>query len=207
MMYFSKVLNEFVDALQKISEMDKEVFERDEKPLYPATVEYAYISHNRDAQCKLISYIPSNHDLIFAIKWTEPLSDQYLRNLNVISPYRYRITEYTNRPVSRNVFIDWDFVGKPIKEISSDSGVAKHYINNVLSMTINLIAGLAPDLEVDHRNMFGIMATTVSCNKLGLALTPEFLADALGTNRTIAEQVIEKFDYETNEFIGLPWYI
>ena len=70
-----------------------------------------------------------------------------------------------------------------------------------------MIAGHFPELEVDHRNMFGIVATTIICIKLGLALTPEFLADALGTNKTIAEAVIEKYDYGENQYIGLSWYI
>lgn len=206
-MYFSECFDDIVTCLSFIANnMERDLFVYDTEP-EQHMVSYAYMSHNRDAYCAAVASLTNGYEIIYAIKRTEPLSDQYLRNLNVISPYRYRLTDHAGGKICRNLFIDDLFVGMSIKEISSEPSRAKHYINNVLSMVINLIAGRFDQLEVDHRNMFGIIVTTVICNKLGLPLTPEFLADALGTNKVIAEQVIEKFDYEANEFIGLPWYI
>ena len=207
MMYLNDCFISFIKALRMISEYDREKFQYDMDPPKD-TVAYAYMSHNRDAKCMSIAGFEDFYDVIITIKRTEPLSDQYLRNLNVMSPYRYRVTNHVKtNEICRNLFIDDMFVGMPISEISADSTRAKHYINNVLSMTINMIAGHFPELEVDHRNMFGIVVTTIICTKLGIAITPEFLADALGTTKTIAEAVIEKYDYGENQYIGLPWYI
>ena len=162
-MYLNDCFISFIRALRMISEYDREKFQYDMDPPKD-TIAYAYMSHNRDAQCMSIAGFEDFYDVIIAIKRTEPLSDQYLRNLNVMSPYRYRVTNHVKtNEICRNLFID--------------------------------------------RNMFGIVVTTIICTKLGIAITPEFLADALGTNKTIAEAVIEKYDYEEDNYIGLPWYI
>lgn len=130
-------------------------------------------------------------------------SDQYLRNLNVTSPYRYRME--SSGSLNPNVFIDSSFLGKDPKKMENSE--AKHYINAILGMAINVIGFMYPQLEIDHRNMYGIVATVCALARYGFPVTPEFIADALGTNTVVAEAVLDKYHEEDTNVNGLPWYL
>ena len=147
---------------------------------------------------------------VYAIKNIDgAITDEYIRKLNVTSPYRYSLLQ--DGHLCANIFIDANLMHKTPVEFNSPNSISgdefKHYLNNVLSMTINIIGFMYPQLEIDHRNMAGVVCTTWICMKMGMPISPQFLADAFGTNPTVAEAVIDKCDIEEDEIHGLPWYL
>lgn len=164
-----------------------------------------YKKHNAGngrSVCFIGYFIDSRTTIYANTKDGEDVSDQYLRNLNVTSPYRYRIDK--SGILRCNVFIDKRFLGKDYKKLENNE--AKKYINNLLGVAINLISYHYPQLEIDHRNMYGIVVTVSVLLRKGFPMTPQFLADALGTNETVIDAVLSKYTSSDN-IHGLPWYL
>ena len=184
--------------MSMVSDLDASTATEDE-----ITKEYG--KHNRDRSIKLLCNIVDYGANIYITYREDGMTatDQYLRNLNVTSPYRYRME--SSGSLNPNVFIDASFVGKNPCKLENDE--AKHYINAILGMAINVIGFMYPQLEIDHRNMYGIVATVCALARFGFPVTPEFIADALGTNTVVAEAVLDKYNADDTNVHGLPWYL
>lgn len=130
----------------------------------------------------------------------EPISDQYMHNLNTASPYRYSYN--ISNKFHRCIFINKAYIGKDPRYM--DTMMQKGFINNILSCAINLVSGKFLGMDTNHINIFSVVITSVVARKIGIALTPEFFADTVSTTPAIAERVLEMASDDAH---GLPWYI
>ena len=104
------------------------------------------------------------------------------------------------------MYIERKFVGVDPKTLTGDD--LKKYINSVICMAIGFVTDRKPYLNSKHINMFGIvLAVSAIVHYMGVALTPEYLGDAISTNAVIAEKMITIYDPDLKKFTQIPWRI
>ena len=76
---------------------------------------------------------------------------------------------------------------------------------NIRYALLNIIRTAYPAMKDNLANIAATVCAVVIANKLGLAITPTMVAHYFELNPQMGEMVIDKYDYEKNQFVGIPW--
>ena len=79
------------------------------------------------------------------------------------------------------------------------------FLLNIRYVCVNILRYTYPELKEQFTNIGAAVAAVAIGNLLGLALTPTLVAKYFEMRPELAEAVMDKYDYEKQEFIGIPW--
>ena len=132
------------------------------------------------------------------------ISNSQVYNMNVNSGYSVSIGTFGGEEVlDCNVFINKEFLTNDIKNFNeSKSG---KFLLNIRYLLLNIIHTAYPAMKDNFANISASVCAVVVANKLGLAITPTMIAHYFELNPQMGEMIIDKYDYEKDCFIGIPW--
>ena len=129
------------------------------------------------------------------------VSNSQVYNMNVNSGYRVTTTRYGYPQC--NIFFNKRYLIQDPKTMNEqDTG---RFLLNIRYVCVNILRYTYPELKEQFTNIGAAVAAVAIGNLLGLALTPTLVAKYFEMRPELAEAVMEKYDYEKQEFIGIPW--
>lgn len=163
------------------------------------TIKRAYgtipLSAGNDCICKVYSVGSTNED--------NPVTIRQLYNINVTSGYRYSMSDY--EPMC-NTFFRKDFIEcSDLTKLDRDQ--TKFFLKNLRDVCINIIKYRYFMIEEKFHAIASTIIATAVAGRLGIAVTPEFIGEVFGCSIALAEVIIDKYDHDSGDFIGIPWMI
>lgn len=133
------------------------------------------------------------------------ISNSQVYNMNLNSGYSVstEIDDDTNESLVCNVFFNKEFLTSDIKTF--DEAKTGRFLLNIRYSLLNIIRTAYPAMKDNLANIAATVCAVVIANKLGLAITPTMVAHYFELNPQMGEMVIDKYDYEKNQFVGIPW--
>lgn len=136
------------------------------------------------------------------------ISNSQVYNMNVNSGYSMTINMTADDLVpydalTCNVFINKEFlIDNPKNFKESKTG---KFLLNLRYLLLNIMHTAYPAMKDNFSNIAASVCAVVIANKLGLSITPTLIAHYFELNPQMGEMILDKYDYEKNKFIGVPW--
>ena len=155
--------------------------------------------------CPLMSVFTHGHVVRYFIldctNKEKEVSNSQVYNMNTTSGYRVTINKYGNPQC--NIFFNKKYlIQDPRTMNEQDTG---RFLLNIRYVCINILRYSYPELKEQFTNIGAAVAAVAIGNLLGLSLTPTLVAKYFEMRPELSEAVIDKYDYEKHEFIGIPW--
>ena len=145
-----------------------------------------------------------NYAYLFVLDCTDSekeVSNSQIYNMNVNSGYKVTID---GDGVPRcNLFFNHKYLYQDYTKMNeTDTG---RFLLNLRYVYVNLLRYAYPMIKEQFLNIAAAVCAVVTANKIALPINPTIIAHYLEVTPAMAEAILDKYDYEKDDFVGIPW--